>query len=152
MNIKWEELGASVPVNQNGHTAVLLDSLVYVGGDYGVGLKELYAIYCYNLVNNSWGSLISIPRIVSLLWLPWTITYLLLGKRKKVLKRDCDVWVIKISRDWLFGMNYNFESSRRHSSFSIITQSWQCWQIWHFCVSVYIFLHLSWYISSFNTQ
>ena len=60
VNIKWEE-GAPAPVNQSGHTAVWLDGLVYVGGGYEAGLKELYTIYCYNLVNNSWSSLISAP-------------------------------------------------------------------------------------------
>ena len=60
VNIKWEE-GAPAPVNQSGHTAVWLDGLVYVGGGYEAGLKELYTIYCYNLVNNSWSSLISTP-------------------------------------------------------------------------------------------
>ena len=60
MNIKWEE-GAPVPVGCVRHTAVWLNGLVYVGGGIKARYKESYTINCYDPVNNSWSSPISIP-------------------------------------------------------------------------------------------
>ena len=53
MNIKWEE-GAPAPVGLRLNTAVWLNGLVYVGGDYAS-----YMINCYDPVNNSWSSSIN---------------------------------------------------------------------------------------------
>ena len=60
MNIKWEE-GAPAPVGRNGHTAVWLNGLVYVGGGIETGAKSSYTIDCYDPVNNSWSSPIDTP-------------------------------------------------------------------------------------------
>ena len=60
MNIKWEE-GVPAPVGHCGHTAVLLNGLVYVGGGYETGYYLSYIIYCYDPVNNSWSSSINTP-------------------------------------------------------------------------------------------
>ena len=58
VNIKWKE-GATAPVGRYGHTAVYLNGLVYVGGGYESGSS--YTINCYDPVNNSWSSSISMP-------------------------------------------------------------------------------------------
>ena len=58
MNIKWEE-GAPAPVSRLGHTAVLLNGLVYVGGGWETGYQLSYIINCYDPVNNSWSSSIN---------------------------------------------------------------------------------------------
>ena len=50
MDIKWEE-GASAPSCRAEHTAVWLNELVYVGGDYD------HTLDCYNPVNDSWSSI-----------------------------------------------------------------------------------------------
>ena len=55
MNIKWEE-GAPAPVGLHLNTAVWLNGLVYVGGDYAS-----YIINCYDPVNNSWRTPIITP-------------------------------------------------------------------------------------------
>ena len=55
MNVKWEE-GATAPVNFCEHTAVWLNGLVYVGGGYRTGFRAMCIIYCYDPVNNLWGS------------------------------------------------------------------------------------------------
>ena len=56
MNIKWEE-GAPVPVGRNGHTAVWLNGLVYVGGGYDNSVvKASYKIDCFDPVNGLWSS------------------------------------------------------------------------------------------------
>ena len=63
MKINWEE-GAHIPVGYNGHTAVWLNGLVYVGGGFGSKLifhKPSYTIYFYDPVNNSWSSLFDVP-------------------------------------------------------------------------------------------
>ena len=52
-NIRWEE-AAPVLVNRSGHTAVLLNGLVYVGGGYEAQLRESFTISCYNVVINKW--------------------------------------------------------------------------------------------------
>ena len=54
MNIKWEE-GAPAPVGCEGHTAVWLNGLVYVGGGSETGGAS-YTISCYDPVNDSWSS------------------------------------------------------------------------------------------------
>ena len=54
MNIKWEE-GAPLPVNRAGLTAVWLNGLVYMSGDYGTRVD------CYDPVKNSWSSPINTP-------------------------------------------------------------------------------------------
>ena len=59
MNIKWEE-GAPAPVGRDGHTAVWLNGLVYVGGGFETGGAS-YIINCYDPVNNSWSSPINTP-------------------------------------------------------------------------------------------
>ena len=51
MNIKWQE-GAPAPVEDEHHTAVLLDGNVYIGGGYGSPDK----INIYTPANNSWSS------------------------------------------------------------------------------------------------
>jgi len=61
VNIKWEE-GAPAPVGRNGHTAVWLNGLVYVGNGYETGVfGGSYTINCYDPVNNSWSSSINTP-------------------------------------------------------------------------------------------
>jgi len=54
-------VGAPAPVGCYGHTAVLLNGLVYVGGGKEAGKKESWSINSYDLVNNSWSSLINTP-------------------------------------------------------------------------------------------
>ena len=46
-------------MNRYGHTAVWLNGLVYVGGDFETGLNKSYIINCYDPVNNSWSSSIN---------------------------------------------------------------------------------------------
>ena len=41
-------------MGREGHTAVWLNGLVYVGGGYVTGWKRSYIINCYNPVSNSW--------------------------------------------------------------------------------------------------
>ena len=53
--IKWEE-GAPAPVGGNGHSAVCLNGLVYVGGGYDTSGMGSYIINCYDPVSNSWTS------------------------------------------------------------------------------------------------
>ena len=61
MNIKWEE-GAPAPVNfYDGHTAVWLNGVVYVGGGFETPVKHSCRIDCYNPVNNLWSSPINTP-------------------------------------------------------------------------------------------
>ena len=60
MNIKWEE-GAPAPIGCEGHTAVWLNELVYVGGGYGAGHEPLCTINCYDPAINSWGPTINTP-------------------------------------------------------------------------------------------
>ena len=60
MNIKWEE-GAPAPVCRDGHIAVWLNGLVYVGGGIETGRNKSYIINCYDPINNSWSSSISTP-------------------------------------------------------------------------------------------
>ena len=60
MNIKWEE-GAPAPVGRDGHTAVWLNGLVYVGGGFETGVNASYIINCYDPVNNLWSSPINTP-------------------------------------------------------------------------------------------
>ena len=57
--VKWEEL-APLPVGCNGHTAVLLGGVVYVGGGFeGRNIddgKGSYRLDVYNLTTNQWSS------------------------------------------------------------------------------------------------
>ena len=73
MHILWKQ-GAPVPVSCNGHTAVWLNGLVYVGGGTmnrsvvkhmdgcTVNAKPLRIINCYDPVNDSWRSPINTPQ------------------------------------------------------------------------------------------
>ena len=61
--VKWET-AARIPVGYNGHTAVWLNGLVYVGGGFGSKLifhKPSYTIHFYDPVNNSWNLLFNVP-------------------------------------------------------------------------------------------
>ena len=61
VNIKWE-VEASAPVDfYNGHTAVWLNGVIYVGGGYEAPLMHSCSIDCYDPVNNSWSSPINTP-------------------------------------------------------------------------------------------
>ena len=55
--IKWEEL-APLPVCRAGHTAVLFDGVVYVGGGFegtsDSNKHDCYRLDVYNLANNQW--------------------------------------------------------------------------------------------------
>ena len=57
--IKWKEL-APLPVGRVGHTAVLLDGSVYVGGGYeGTSAQDYqnsYRLDVYNLTTNQWST------------------------------------------------------------------------------------------------
>ena len=46
-------------MGRDGHTAVWLNGLVYVGGGIEAGWKPSYIINCYDPVNNSWSSSIN---------------------------------------------------------------------------------------------
>ena len=61
MNINWKE-GAPAPVDfYNGHTAVWLNGVIYVGGGYEAPLMHSCSIDCYDPVGNSWSSPINTP-------------------------------------------------------------------------------------------
>ena len=57
--VKWEDL-APLPVGHNGHTAVLLGGVVYVGGGFeGRSINDYqdsYRLDVYNLTTNQWSS------------------------------------------------------------------------------------------------
>ena len=53
VKIKWVE-GARGPVSRQGHTAVWLNGVVYMGGGYETGGTPSYTINCYDPVNNLW--------------------------------------------------------------------------------------------------
>ena len=60
MNIKWED-GAPIPVVTKGHTAVLFEDAVYVGGGSGGGLFH-YRLDVYYPNTNKWGDPIVTPQ------------------------------------------------------------------------------------------
>ena len=60
LNIKWVE-GTHGPVSRQGHTAVWLNGVVYMGGGYETGGGPSYTMNCYDPVNNLWSSPISTP-------------------------------------------------------------------------------------------
>ena len=60
MNIRWED-GAPIPVVTKGHTAVLFEDAIYVGGGSGGGLFH-YRLDVYYLNTNKWGDPIVTPQ------------------------------------------------------------------------------------------
>ena len=60
MNIRWED-GAPIPVITKGHTAVLFENAVYVGGGSGGGIFH-YRLDVYYPNTNKWGDPIVTPQ------------------------------------------------------------------------------------------
>jgi len=60
VNIKWED-GAPVPVVTKGHTAVLFEGAIYVGGGSGGGIFH-YRLDVYYPNTNKWGDGIATPQ------------------------------------------------------------------------------------------
>ena len=61
MSIRWEE-GNPAPVHCMGHSAVLLNGIIYVGGgDEDISGKPSYKIDAYNIATDSWGPQINTP-------------------------------------------------------------------------------------------
>lgn len=59
--MKWEE-AASAPVGRYGHSAVLVNGLVYVGGGIETGGKVSFVVDVYNPDKDKWGTPIEAPR------------------------------------------------------------------------------------------
>ena len=61
VNIKWEE-GAPVPVASVGHTAVLYNGAIYVGGGASYDNDDEYKINIYHPDTNKWDNAIDTPH------------------------------------------------------------------------------------------
>lgn len=61
VKMKWEE-AASAPVGRYGHSAVILNGLVYVGGGVETGGKVSFVVDVYNPDKDEWGTPIDAPR------------------------------------------------------------------------------------------
>ena len=59
-HIKWKEV-ASAPLNCVGHTAMLLNNKVYVGGGNEYRGKGSYLIRTYNIANDTWNHSPTLP-------------------------------------------------------------------------------------------
>jgi len=55
VTIQWTEV-APAPVGHSGHTAVLLDGKVYIGGGDSSPKVPIYCIDVYNVAENMWSS------------------------------------------------------------------------------------------------
>jgi len=62
VNIKWEE-GAPAPVDRCGHTAVLYNGVIYVGGGIDDKLESLHALDMYHTDTNTWDT-IDTPHVL----------------------------------------------------------------------------------------
>ena len=60
VNIKWEE-GVPVPFTTRGHSTVLCNGAIYVGGGACSDFIDYHKVYIYHPDTNKWDDAIDIP-------------------------------------------------------------------------------------------